>query len=152
MHAIIGLRKLLEVKVIVSATLDRVSNILDVVRDWWSDDDMIARSTVQATLQCENAVAALKATHDHCQRMISQPPSYGSNHPDEQHHQLLELDVLLMRAFSLLDKTHTQTTGLRQECSELVVVKAVEDRVLDARESIEEAESITAEALGENID
>lgn len=147
----VSVRLIIEMKAAASATITKMSAILDLQSAWYAEDENLATLSLRVRLACEYVSDELQAFQQLCQQLISLPPPYTADHPDERHHQLLELDVLLYRTYEALLNLFQSITTLKKESEQNLT--EVEERAKDALDQIREKLSELRhddELVGEN--
>ena len=144
-----SVRNVVQVKVVLSATLTKVAAILDRQSGWKTEDELIATYALKVKLACEYTTTELEAAQQLCEQIIGLPPPYAGSHPDEQLHKLFELHARLESTSNIIEGLCESIQLLHDECENEEAMKEAQERAKDTLEGVEEASNTVPKIITE---
>ena len=109
-------RSVVQIKVVVSSTLERMPAILEIQRGFETEVDGIAHDLMCVKVSCEYATSELQATYQLCEQIINIPPPYAVSNPDERLNQFYELQTRLDRVSRSVENLQEAIQTLGDQC------------------------------------
>lgn len=107
--------RVVQIKVTLSATLEKLSAISEIQQGLESDDAGLAEMLMILKLHCEYSISEVQAILGLCCQIVSLPPPYTPNTPDERLNQFYELQTRLVRLTRLIENLEDTIKGLKAE-------------------------------------